>query len=148
VPQHRNRFENLSINTNFIDNWTRSSSPMSISSMPPTPQSYVNSPCCLQSPSPVEASADHFTTTFNFDTFDQHSLHKPFELPPQMIYQDDGTCVVNTPYMSHDFNTHTANTKDHNGYASYEQLSKPEMGHHHLELDFATFLPPYSQYTN
>jgi hypothetical protein len=152
--QSRNRFENLSINTSFLDDWTRSSSPMSISSMPATPESYV------AGPSPLEAtSADPFATAaFHFDAFDQHALHKSFDLQPQLhLFADDGACAVNTPYVSHDFvapipNTTTTTTtttaiKDHNGYVPYEHhLGKSEIGHAHLGLDFTLVatLPPYT----
>jgi hypothetical protein len=74
VGQSRNRFKNLSIDTSFINDWTRSSSPMSNLSMPAMPESYVtSSPCCLQSPNPLETTVDHFATlAFHFDAFEYH----------------------------------------------------------------------------
>jgi hypothetical protein len=70
-----------------MDAWTRSSSPTtsssssSSSSVPATPQSFLDSPCCLQSPH------DHFRGTTTGDaypasgfTFDSFDLSKSFDM--------------------------------------------------------------------
>jgi len=147
-PAPRNRFENLSINTSFIHDWTRSPSPMSMSSsMPATPESFADSPCCLQSPVDVNDHQYATTTAFNFDTFDQHAFSKSFELPHYQMYSDasDNACTMNTTgvYMpSSDFRA-LPNCKDA-PYPSYDHM-KPNLAH--LELDFTTLmasLPPYT----
>jgi hypothetical protein len=88
---HPSAHPSLSINTSFLDDWTRSSSPMSMSSnsMPTTPESYCYSDSCdgnsvsgSSSPSssclqtPLDCCTDHFATSFSYDAYD-HQLHQP-----------------------------------------------------------------------
>jgi hypothetical protein len=107
-----------------MDGWTRSSSPLSVStvSMPATPDSYcyseshsTNDPCsgsgastpCVQSPS--ETCGDHYASAFGFDTFDQVAggMSKSFVDLSTLQYHDDESSGHHNP------NTRPGNAFEH-----------------------------------
>jgi len=130
--EHTSSPTSLSVDTSFLDDWARNSSPMS--SMPATP-SYLDSPCSVNTP------LDSFSNEYNFDSFD-HTLSRSFDLSNLHVYTGDNMCAFNQhcsnldgPYVSPDFNQLPRDA------FSFEN-TKPEMTH--IDLNFSAFMASFA----
>jgi hypothetical protein len=166
---HTSSHPPLSIDTSFVDDWARSSSPTSINSIPDTPESYsdISSPSessssCLQSP--LDSCGDRFTATFSFDSLHQVAagMGKSFvDLGTLQFAGEDGgvRCIpIETGFEAHHghspafhmssvFDESLSNSGD--DFAAYPMVPATGCGlgdaksSSHLDLDFATFMQQY-----
>jgi hypothetical protein len=117
---------------NFINDWTRSFSPVFISSMPTTLESYVaSSPICR-----ARARSRPLWITLQLVIINtMHSIN---------LSTFHSNCTFSqTPYISHDYVAPQRTTMA----TSYEHLGKSEMGQHHrLGVDFSTLVASAAVY--
>jgi hypothetical protein len=121
----------LSVDTSFVDDWTRCSSPTS--SMPATPQSFADSPYDIHTP--IDACSP-FSPGYSLDAFSHESI-SPFDTNMHLYSGDCAASFaphgMNAPFVQSDF---AAFAFEH---------PKPELAQ--LDLDFSAFmatLPPYT----